>query len=69
MQCSVAEPQSRSPKGQTHTILKLCLLQYPDSMGAVARTVVNWVTVPVAYALDKAEHLLPSSILNVVAKI
>ena len=35
-------------------------------MGAVARTVVNWVTVPVAYALDKAEHLLPSSILNVV---
>ncbi len=44
-------------------------LQYPDSMGAVARTVVNWVTVPVAYALDKAEHLLPSSILNVVAKI
>ena len=29
-------------------------------MGAVTQTAVNWVTVPVAYALHKAEQLLPS---------
>ena len=27
-----------------------------------------WLTVPVAYALDKDEYLLPSSILSIVAK-
>ena len=34
-------------------------------MGAVARTVVNWVTVPVAYALDKVRPSREADLLMI----
>ncbi len=50
-------------------ILALLTHQYPDSMGAVARTMLGWVATPVQYLLDKAEGLLPNAILQSLTRV
>ena len=43
--------------------------QYPESMGAVARTMLGWVATPVQFLLDKAEGLLPNAILQSLTRV
>ena len=50
-------------------LLALLTHQYPESMGAVARTVVIWVATPIQYLLDKAEAFIPTSFFQMLSKI
>ncbi len=50
-------------------LLALLTHQYPESMGVVARTLLNWISTPVQYLLDKADAYLPSSVFHMLSKI
>eukprot|EP00095_Tigriopus_kingsejongensis_P002114 maker-scaffold447_size167621-snap-gene-0.39 protein:Tk02114 transcript:maker-scaffold447_size167621-snap-gene-0.39-mRNA-1 annotation:"st7-like protein" len=43
-------------------ILALLTHQYPDSMGAVAKTVLVWIATPIQYVIEKSEAFFPTGI-------
>lgn len=49
-------------------ILALLTHQYPDSMGTLAKMLVGWLASPLQYVADKAEAMLPNSILQSLSK-
>ncbi|XP_076341521.1 protein ST7 homolog [Tachypleus tridentatus] len=50
-------------------LLALLTHQYPEPMGALARTVISWLSLPLSYVVDKVETLLPSSLLQQLSRI
>ncbi|XP_050297345.1 protein ST7 homolog isoform X2 [Anthonomus grandis grandis] len=50
-------------------ILALLTHQYPELMGVFAKSVVNWVSLPVFYLYDKVEHLIPPNLLQQFMRI
>ncbi|XP_013779198.1 suppressor of tumorigenicity 7 protein homolog isoform X2 [Limulus polyphemus] len=50
-------------------LLALLTHQYPEPMGALARTVISWLALPLSYVVDKVEALLPSSLLQQLSRI
>lgn len=50
-------------------LLALLTHQYPDSMGVIARTILTWVSAPLHYILEKADSVLPTSLLHLLSKM
>ncbi|CAG0915924.1 unnamed protein product [Notodromas monacha] len=50
-------------------LLTLLTHQYPEPMGIIARTALSWLSVPFNYLLDKMEAILPSNLLQQLARI
>lgn len=50
-------------------LLALLTHQYPEPMGALARTVISWLSLPLSYVLEKVEAILPSSLLHQLSRI
>ena len=50
-------------------LLALLTHQYPESMGVIARTILMWVSAPLHYILEKADSVLPSSVLHMLTKM
>merc|ERR1719268_347606 len=50
-------------------LLALLTHQYPDSMGVIARTILMWVSAPLHYILEKADSVLPTSLLHLLSKM
>merc|ERR1719447_906249 len=50
-------------------LLALLTHQYPESMGVIARTILMWVSAPLHYILEKADAVLPSSLLHMLSKM
>jgi hypothetical protein len=38
-------------------------------MGVVARTLINWITTPFNYILEKADALIPNTFIQMISKI
>ena len=49
--------------------LALLTHQYPDAMGSAARSAVAWLAAPVQYLLEKAENVLPATIMQSLTKM
>lgn len=50
-------------------ILALLTHQYPEPMGVVAKSVLNWLSLPVYYIYEKVESSLPTSLLYQLSRI
>jgi len=50
-------------------LLALLTHQYPESMGVIARTILMWVSAPLHYILEKADSVLPTSLLHLLSKM
>ncbi|XP_067124666.1 suppressor of tumorigenicity 7 protein homolog isoform X2 [Centruroides vittatus] len=50
-------------------LLALLTHQYPEPMGALARTVISWLSLPLSYIMEKVEAILPSSLLHQLSRI
>jgi len=50
-------------------LLALLTHQYPDSMGVIARTILTWVSAPLHYILEKADNVLPTSLMSMLSKM
>jgi len=50
-------------------LLALLTHQYPDSMGVIARTILNWIAAPLHFILEKADSVLPTSLLHLLSKM
>ena len=66
-------------------LLALLTHQYPESMGVsvarflttinrasvqvIARTILGWVSAPLQYILEKADSVLPTSLLHLLSKM
>lgn len=50
-------------------LLALLTHQYPELMGTFAKSLVNWLSVPVYYAYEKIEGVLPSHLLQQLIRI
>lgn len=50
-------------------LLALLTHQYPELMGTFAKSLVNWLSVPVYYAYEKIEGILPSNLLQQLIRI
>jgi len=50
-------------------LLALLTHQYPDSMGVIARTILMWVSAPLHYILEKADNVLPTSLISLLSKM
>lgn len=50
-------------------LLALLTHQYPEPMGALAKTLLSWWYVPIQYILDKLEAVLPSNLLHHLSRI
>jgi len=50
-------------------LLALLTHQYPESMGVIARTILIWVSAPLHYILEKADSVLPTSVLQMLSKM
>ncbi|XP_033745008.1 suppressor of tumorigenicity 7 protein homolog isoform X1 [Pecten maximus] len=50
-------------------LLALLTHQYPEPMGVIAKTVLNWLYMPISYILEKLEAILPSNLLHQLSRI
>lgn len=50
-------------------LLALLTHQYPESMGVIARTILSWVAAPLHFILEKADSILPTSLLHLLSKM
>ncbi|XP_063612992.1 protein ST7 homolog isoform X1 [Penaeus indicus] len=50
-------------------LLALLTHQYPEPMGALAKTLLSWWYVPIQYVLEKLEAVLPSNLLHHLSRI
>ncbi|KAI4459128.1 suppression of tumorigenicity 7 [Holotrichia oblita] len=50
-------------------LLALLTHQYPEPMGVVAKSVLNWLSLPVYYVYEKVESMLPSNLLQQLSRI
>lgn len=50
-------------------LLALLTHQYPELMGTFAKSLVNWLSVPVYYIYEKIEGILPSNLLQQLIRI
>ncbi|RXG69436.1 Protein ST7-like protein [Armadillidium vulgare] len=50
-------------------LLALLTHQYPEPMGALAKTLLSWWYVPIQYILEKLEAVLPSNLLHHLSRI
>ncbi|GAB6027085.1 Suppressor of tumorigenicity 7 protein, variant 2 [Chamberlinius hualienensis] len=50
-------------------LLALLTHQYPEPMGVVAKTVISWVYLPFTYILEKVEAVIPTNLLQQLARI
>ncbi|XP_076468837.1 protein ST7 homolog isoform X2 [Babylonia areolata] len=50
-------------------LLALLTHQYPEPMGAVVRTMLGWLYLPLSYILEKLEAILPSNLLQQLSRI
>lgn len=50
-------------------LLALLTHQYPEPMGVVAKSVLNWLSLPVYYVYEKIESMLPSNLLQQLSRI
>ncbi|KAK3103171.1 hypothetical protein FSP39_016989 [Pinctada imbricata] len=50
-------------------LLALLTHQYPEPMGVVAKTVLQWLYLPISYILEKLEAILPSNLLHQLSRI
>lgn len=50
-------------------LLALLTHQYPEPMGVVAKSMLNWLSLPVYYIYDKIESMLPSNLLQQLSRI
>ncbi|KAK5637884.1 hypothetical protein RI129_000201 [Pyrocoelia pectoralis] len=50
-------------------LLALLTHQYPEPMGCVAKSVLNWLSLPVYYIYEKVEGMLPSNLLQQLSRI
>lgn len=50
-------------------LLALLTHQYPEPMGVLAKSVLNWLSLPVYYVYEKIESLLPSNLLQQLSRI
>lgn len=50
-------------------LLALLTHQYPEPMGVLAKSVLNWLSLPVYYVYEKVESILPSNLLQQLSRI
>lgn len=50
-------------------LLALLTHQYPETMGHVAKSFVNWLSLPIYYVYEKVESMLPSNLLQQLSRI
>ncbi|XP_022919924.1 protein ST7 homolog [Onthophagus taurus] len=50
-------------------LLALLTHQYPEPMGVIARSILNWLSSPVYYVFEKIENLLPTYLLQMFARV
>lgn len=50
-------------------LLALLTHQYPEPMGVVAKSLLNWLSLPVYYVYEKIESMLPSNLLQQLSRI
>lgn len=50
-------------------LLALLTHQYPELMGTFAKSLVNWVSVPLYYVYEKIEGVMPSNLLQQLIRI
>ncbi|XP_042910523.1 suppressor of tumorigenicity 7 protein homolog isoform X2 [Parasteatoda tepidariorum] len=50
-------------------LLALLTHQYPEPMGTFAKNAIVWLTMPLAYLLEKVEALVPASVLQQLSRI
>jgi len=50
-------------------LLALLTHQYPEPMGTVVKTVLQWMYLPISYVLEKLEAILPSNLLQQLSKV
>ncbi|XP_060523920.1 protein ST7 homolog [Cylas formicarius] len=50
-------------------LLALLTHQYPDVMGILAKSVVNWISLPIYYVYEKIESVMPSNLLQQLIRI
>lgn len=50
-------------------LLAVLTHQYPEPMGTLARVVISWLFLPVAYIMDKLEAILPSNLIQQLSKV
>ncbi|CAH1784167.1 unnamed protein product [Owenia fusiformis] len=50
-------------------LLALLTHQYPEPMGHIAKTALGWLYLPVSYIIEKLEAILPSNLIQQLARI
>ncbi|RWS31944.1 suppressor of tumorigenicity 7 protein-like protein [Leptotrombidium deliense] len=50
-------------------LLALLTHSYPEPMGALAKMVISWLSLPLSFVVDKMESLLPTSLLQQLSRI
>jgi len=50
-------------------LLALLTHQYPEPMGAIAKTILGWLYMPISYVLEKLEAILPSNLLQQLSRV
>ncbi|RWS17319.1 Suppressor of tumorigenicity 7-like protein [Dinothrombium tinctorium] len=50
-------------------LLALLTHSYPEPMGALAKMLISWLSLPLSFVVDKMESVLPTSLLQQLSRI